>query len=69
MSKAHSEHSKMITRALNTHDPEEQRQLYNEWAPSFDDDLLALSHVAPRMGADLMAKPTEDRAGVILDLA
>ena len=69
MSKPHSENSKMITRALNTHKPEEQRKLYNEWAPTFDDEVLGLSYVAPQMGAALMASATYDRSGVILDLA
>jgi len=59
----------MITRALNTHKPEEHRELFNEWATTYDDELLGLSYVAPRMGAAIMAKTITDRSGIILDLA
>lgn len=69
MSKPHSKNSKMITRALNAHKTEERRKLYNEWAPTFDDEVRGLSYVAPRMGAAFMANATYDRSGVILDLA
>ena len=58
----------MITRALNIHNSEEQRKPYNEWKPTFNEEAIGLSYVAPQMGPALKANATYGRSGLILDL-
>lgn len=57
----------LINRLVNTNDQQEVRDLYKQWATSYDMDLGEFGYVAPQVGVSLFEKVVLDKAAQIHD--
>jgi predicted TPR repeat methyltransferase len=62
--------SELLRRAYAVETPDEVRELYRDWATSYDDDLLGddLEYVAPAEAVAIFARHADDRAAKLLDV-
>jgi predicted TPR repeat methyltransferase len=55
-------------RVLNASNTEELAEAYDEWADSYDQDLIdEMGYVAPLVATQLFSKNIDDRSTLILD--
>ncbi len=57
----------IVNHLVSATDPDEVRQLYQQWSDSYDDDLDSFGYVAPEIGAGLFAETVKDKAAKIHD--
>lgn len=57
-----------IDRAYAARDPEKIRQIYNDWAPSYEQDILAQGYATPERAAAALATFVSDKEQPILDI-
>jgi predicted TPR repeat methyltransferase len=62
--------SELLRRAYAVETPDEVRELYGDWATSYDDDLLGedLEYVAPVEAVAIFARHAGDRSAKVLDV-
>lgn len=57
----------LVTQLVSASDPEKVKQLYAQWADSYESDLDSFGYVAPLIGVNLLSQRVSDKSALLHD--